>query len=226
MKAEFYIYVHLRADSGLPFYIGKGKGMRAYNQDRTTYWKRVAKKHGVIVEILHLGLTEEEAFEREIEEIAWAKQYYSLVNIREGGEGGVWKSTQSKKELLYQFYKENKRLPDWKTETALFKLLTIYTSPSSPCYDVALHTWAKKCGWGNREGSRYNKREKQEAVREFYRQHGRFPSQCRKTEVRLYKWLNYCCSPSSLSYSQDFHTWAKSVGYGNHNKTIWKEERK
>lgn len=37
----FYVYVHIRADTGSPFYVGKGHGTRYKQLDRKNlHWKR------------------------------------------------------------------------------------------------------------------------------------------------------------------------------------------
>lgn len=62
----FYTYLHRRASDNLPFYIGKGKGDRAYRTNhRNPYWHRTVRKHGLTVEVLAHWLTEAEAFEHE-----------------------------------------------------------------------------------------------------------------------------------------------------------------
>jgi hypothetical protein len=82
-----YVYGHYKADTGELFYIGKGKGKRAWRSwGRSTYWKRVANKHGWTVKILEDNLTEEEAYAKEmllIEETG----IDNLVNTRQGGYG-------------------------------------------------------------------------------------------------------------------------------------------
>ena len=42
-EAKFYTYVHRTADTGSVFYVGKGKGQRAYTKfNRTKFWTHVA----------------------------------------------------------------------------------------------------------------------------------------------------------------------------------------
>lgn len=55
---RYYVYIHRRADTGEPFYVGKGStkvpGMygRAYDCERTSRWTRIATDAGgVVVEI-------------------------------------------------------------------------------------------------------------------------------------------------------------------------------
>lgn len=83
---EFYVYMHRRATNGIPFYIGKGKKKRAWDTKRSKFWTRIAKKHGVIVEIIEAGLDEKTAFEREIFYIAQHRK--TLCNQTDGGTGG------------------------------------------------------------------------------------------------------------------------------------------
>lgn len=86
---EFYVYVHYRNDNNKPFYVGKGKGHRAYVQTgRSEYWQRVASKHGYSIDILFDGLTEREALDEEISVIAELRYHgFELTNHTNGGEG-------------------------------------------------------------------------------------------------------------------------------------------
>jgi len=89
---NFYIYAHRRNDTGQRFYIGKGRGGRAWRvYDRGVLWKRVANKHGYTVEIVATGLDESAAFLKEISLIAFHGRVDlrtgSLVNLTDGGEG-------------------------------------------------------------------------------------------------------------------------------------------
>ena len=88
-EAKFYTYVHRTADTGSVFYVGKGKGQRAYTKfNRTKFWTHVANKHGVIVEIVATWETEAEALADEIRLIAELRALgVRLVNLTAGGEG-------------------------------------------------------------------------------------------------------------------------------------------
>lgn len=82
----FYVYAYLRED-GTPYYIGKGKGKRAYSPSHTV---SIPPKDRI--KYLFVGLTETEAFDKEKELI---KEYGRkgvdpngiLRNILEGGAG-------------------------------------------------------------------------------------------------------------------------------------------
>ena len=72
---EFYVYVHIRLDNNTVFYVGKGKGDRAYNLDRGNFHNGVCKEHGCKVEIIKDNLTESQAFRLESKMI----KYYVLT---------------------------------------------------------------------------------------------------------------------------------------------------
>lgn len=86
----YYVYLHKKPD-GSVFYVGKGKGNRAYSKhNRNPIWKATVKKYGYSVEIVEQGLQEWYAFE--LEELL--TYYYglksdggSLVNMCYGGGG-------------------------------------------------------------------------------------------------------------------------------------------
>ena len=89
---EFYVYRHIRLDTGEPFYVGKGSGRRAYDMR----WAR-NKRHRAIQgvsevksQIIEDGLSEQEAFALEIEMIAVYKCLgYCSTNFTVGGTGGA-----------------------------------------------------------------------------------------------------------------------------------------
>ena len=88
-KAKFYTYVHRKADTGEVFYVGKGSGNRAtFFHQRSKYWGRVAKKHGVIVEFVAFFYEEQHALESEVSLISsYRLDGVKLANLTDGGEG-------------------------------------------------------------------------------------------------------------------------------------------
>ena len=78
---KYYTYAHYKKDGDLekPFYIGKGKNRRCFSITRTKFWTYVANKHGVLIKLLDVNLTQIEALEREAEYI----EHYGLIS--EGG---------------------------------------------------------------------------------------------------------------------------------------------
>jgi hypothetical protein len=84
-----YTYLHRRASDGMPFYIGKGSGRRAFSKvSRSQFWHSTAKKHGLSVEICAQWPTEEEAYQHErflIE--CFEGMGFRLCNLTKGGDG-------------------------------------------------------------------------------------------------------------------------------------------
>lgn len=117
-----YVYGHYKADTDELFYIGKGTGKRAWsNGNRNTYWHNVVNKHGYTVRILENGLTDEDAFSKEIELINEHKS--TLVNIAEGGIGHTSKTAKEvmsrpgMKKLLSDKSKELWKDPEYRQKT-------------------------------------------------------------------------------------------------------------
>jgi hypothetical protein len=82
---DFYVYLHRTADTDRVFYVGKGRARRAHTRSgRSALWKRIADKHGFVVEFVAQGLTEQAAFALETATIAARK---GLCNFTAGGEG-------------------------------------------------------------------------------------------------------------------------------------------
>jgi len=99
----FYVYSHKKADTGVIFYIGKGKGNRLnFKHGRSAYWNRIVAKHGFKAEIIINFETEQEAFKYEILLIEGFKaSELSLCNLTRGGEGmSGYKHSKEAKEKI------------------------------------------------------------------------------------------------------------------------------
>ena len=86
----FYVYEHIRKDTLIPFYIGKGKDRRARSlSGRSPYWLNVVNKAGGYeIKYLAKDIDEEFAFLLEIEAIdVYRKRGLMLANLTDGGEG-------------------------------------------------------------------------------------------------------------------------------------------
>jgi hypothetical protein len=101
---SYYVYIHRKATTGEVFYVGKGTGRRAREKClRSAYWKRVAKKHGVVIEILIDGVQEWYALEYEQLLI----DYYGrrdlgtgqLVNLCDGGAASTTLNDEAKQRI-------------------------------------------------------------------------------------------------------------------------------
>lgn len=90
---NFYVYEHWRLDRDECFYVGKGKGRRAYSSsNRNKHWHGIVAKLGRIgsaweVRIVSHGLNEDAALGLEIERIAfWRSAGADITNISAGGD--------------------------------------------------------------------------------------------------------------------------------------------
>lgn len=88
-EAEFYTYIHRKADTGEVFYVGKGKGNRAFSKNgRSRFWQSVVANHDFKVEIAGVFADETKAFFHEKELIANFRLLgFRLCNMTDGGEG-------------------------------------------------------------------------------------------------------------------------------------------
>jgi hypothetical protein len=107
----YYVYLHRRLDDNSVFYVGKGKGRRAWTKkSRNKHWKHIVDKHSYSVEIFKNALTESEAFKLEEEQI----NLYGLKNLSNMTLGGVsttgYQHTDETRALLKDICK--KRLED------------------------------------------------------------------------------------------------------------------
>lgn len=87
---DYYVYLHRKLNNDEIIYVGKGKNDRYKTKNnRSEYWKRIAKKYGIKVEIVQEGLQEWYAYELEQNLV----DYYgrkdegkgSLINLCDGG---------------------------------------------------------------------------------------------------------------------------------------------
>ena len=90
----FYIYEHWRLDRDECFYVGKGKGLRAYKmQCRNRHHKAIQAKvsrdgSAIEVRIVASGLEESAALELECKRIQfWRDMGVDLTNLTRGGDG-------------------------------------------------------------------------------------------------------------------------------------------
>jgi Ni/Co efflux regulator RcnB len=100
---EYYVYAHCVTGESTPFYIGKGKGNRAYDiKGRSKFWSRKAK-NGFTVIFLHSNLTESESLLLEIDTIRFYGRRDNgtgcLVNHTDGGDGLINPSQETRKKI-------------------------------------------------------------------------------------------------------------------------------
>ena len=147
MKNDFYVYIHKRQSDGIVFYVGKGRGKRAYYfHERNDHWKKTLKKHGCNVEIVERRLSECEAFK--LEKILIAKfQSEKLCNKTNGGEGiSGYKFTEDQKKRMSESHKGHVV-----TEEVRIKMSEAQKGRKNPPHVRKLHSERMK---GNTLGSR------------------------------------------------------------------------
>lgn len=103
----FYVYEHWRLDRDECFYVGKGKGRRAYSRSgRNSHWGNIVAKlerigSGYEIRMVAVGLTEQEAFDLEVKRVAFWQDIVDLCNKTDGGDGvsGLVMSDEAKRKM-------------------------------------------------------------------------------------------------------------------------------
>lgn len=86
----YYTYAHIRPDTEVIFYVGKGSKKRAYARtDRNADWKKVVRENrgNFEVRILNWFNSSKDALDAEIWQIAQLSEFGHLVNKTRGGDG-------------------------------------------------------------------------------------------------------------------------------------------
>jgi hypothetical protein len=103
-QERFYVYEHIRNDTGAVFYVGKGSGHRAkHGVNRGVYWDRVVNKAGgYSINYPVKNVDEELSLLAEMELIdQYRKTGVQLVNVSAGGEGTTgWIPTEETKRKI------------------------------------------------------------------------------------------------------------------------------
>lgn len=98
-KEMFYVYRHIRNDTGQVFYVGKGRGNRAWSKGgRNFLWQEIAKESGYKIEFVKFNISEDEAFGLEKSTILDIG-IENLCNLSIGGGGSSgYKLTEKQRE--------------------------------------------------------------------------------------------------------------------------------
>lgn len=104
----YYVYAHIKKNGDI-FYIGKGKGKRAWKKiGRSKYWNNITNKYSYDVVILKDNLSEHNAFVLEKQYISEIKGLCNLTNGGEGISGFIFPSSSLKKKSISAFNNTNK----------------------------------------------------------------------------------------------------------------------
>lgn len=113
MSLDYYVYAYINKKNGLPYYVGKGKGNRAYDKHSITVPKDKSKIIFLETNLTNVGAC---AIERRL--IAWYGKKSEggiLLNIMDGGDGGDNKSGRTcyNNGVKNAFYFEGEQPDGW-----------------------------------------------------------------------------------------------------------------
>jgi len=130
---NYYVYIdYTKEESPRPFYVGKGNGHRVSVKTRNKLHSNIKNKYGMDRKIVFNTSSEKEAFDKEIELIAFYKTNVTHgeghwgANFTDGGEGATGckqskETCQLKSELLKKAYEEGRKItPDYNGENNPF----------------------------------------------------------------------------------------------------------
>jgi len=115
---KYYVYEWYIVDTGEVFYVGKGSGNRLHHiTGRNKFFLCMYHSHNCKVRKVYDNLTEEEAFEKEIEMIKFYRENtkYRLTNQTDGGEGtSGWKPTDEFRQKQSVIHREQWKNDDFR----------------------------------------------------------------------------------------------------------------
>lgn len=125
MSNNYYIYVHFKKGTDIPFYIGKGKNRRLKSKcGRNQYWYNIVNKYDFEAIKIEEGLSEEESNESEKYWIAQFKSWgFNLANMTDGGDGiSGWKHSESSKKKMSESKKGRRLSPNTEFKKGMISL--------------------------------------------------------------------------------------------------------
>lgn len=120
---EYYVYEWFIIDTNEVFYVGKGKNKRYKQLKRNKFFMDIYNTHKCDVRIVYDKMTEQDAFNKEKELIAYYRNNteYRLTNVTDGGDGtSGWKANDEFKQKQSNLNKER-----WQTKEYREKMIAI-----------------------------------------------------------------------------------------------------
>jgi hypothetical protein len=118
---RFCTYIHFRESDGKPFYVGKGKPSRALDfSNRSAWWKRIAKKHGVTVKVVLKDAPDPCCIA--LEKILIKKiGRKNLCNMTDGGDGASGMKQSENQKRIMRILNKDRTVPRWGIEKSVAK---------------------------------------------------------------------------------------------------------
>lgn len=159
-EKRFYVYEWFIKNTGEVFYVGKGTGNRYKTlSSRNYFFKCMYDTHDCAVRKIYINLTEQEAFDKEIETIKYYRENtnYRLTNQTNGGEGtSGWKPSEEFRKKQSKIHIQQWQDPNFKAKMIKIrqdingvykstefraKISKIVQGESNPNYQ---HYWSEK----------------------------------------------------------------------------------
>jgi hypothetical protein len=131
VDGEYYVYEWFIKDTNEVFYVGKGKGNRyKETKSRNKFFLDMYKTHSCDVRKVFDGLTEKEAFAKEVELIAYYRKNttFRLTNQTDGGEGSSgWRPDNTFKKKQSVIHKQQ-----WQDDEFRQRMMQIRSDENGP----------------------------------------------------------------------------------------------
>jgi len=211
---RFYVYEHLKPNTGEVFYIGKGCNKRAFeSRSRNNHWTNIVNKYGLEVNIVYNNLTNSEASQKEIDLI----EFYglsNLCNMTQGGDGCVSLKQESRDKIsnslkgkIQSQETKDKRLASLKLAWQNPKLRELKSQQSKKLTKLGIIGFKGKPS--HRKGKPYegNKKAISNTLKEYYKTHSpsnkiNFTKEQIDKVINLVKFTNVFSASKELKISR------------------------
>lgn len=122
MNNTYRIYIHYKADTGEPFYVGRSvhQYRPVSNKNRNPYWKNTVNKHGFTVRVFGGNWTKQYASKIEQKLVKLYSRKYKLTNLTAGGDGCVGFTHKPETKRAMSLKRKGRRhTAEWKTKISV-----------------------------------------------------------------------------------------------------------